>query len=220
MILLIDNYDSFVHNLARYLRQLGRRTVVARTDSLTIEQVEQMAPEAIVISPGPCAPSETGLSVRVVQHFQQRLPILGICLGHQAIALALGGEVFRTGKPIHGQAREIHHDQRGVFHGLPTPLTAGLYHSLAVEPSSLPAELEISARSPEGTVMGIRHREWPIVGLQFHPESILTPCGFELLAGFLRLTKSPVPTVASGFRDELREQAPRRSPMPGTPVTF
>lgn len=220
MILLIDNYDSFVHNLARYLRQLGQQTVVARTDTLTVEQVDQMAPEAIIISPGPCAPSETGISVRIVQHFYRRLPILGICLGHQAIALALGGEIFRTGKPIHGQAREIHHDQQGLFHGLPTPLIAGLYHSLAVNPCSLPAELEISARSPEGTVMGIRHREWPIVGLQFHPESILTPCGFELLAGFLRLTQAPVPTAASAFRFELRERTPKRPPIPSTPVTF
>jgi anthranilate synthase component 2 len=220
MILLIDNYDSFVHNLARYLRQLGQQTVVARTDSLTVEQVEQMAPEAIVISPGPCVPSETGISVRIVQHFHRRLPILGICLGHQAIALALGGEIFRTGKPIHGQAREIHHDQRGVFQGLPTPLTAGLYHSLAVEPSSLPAELEISARSQDGTVMGIRHREWPTIGLQFHPESILTPSGFELLRGFLRLTKETIPIAASGFRSELRERTPERQPMPATPVTF
>lgn len=220
MILLIDNYDSFVHNLARYLRQLGQQTVVARTESLTVELVEQMAPDAIVISPGPCAPSETGISVRIVQHFHQRLPVLGICLGHQAIALALGGEIFRTGKPFHGQARKIHHDQRGVFEGLPTPLTAGLYHSLAVEPRSLPAELEISARSPDGTVMGIRHREWPTIGLQFHPESILTPCGFELLSGFLRLTKETIPTAAPGFRTELRERTPQRQQIPVTPVTF
>ena len=220
MILLIDNYDSFVHNLARYLRQLGQETVVARNDSLSLKQIGQMSPDGIVISPGPCAPREAGSSVQIVERFQDRVPILGICLGHQAIAVAFGGEVIRTGKPIHGQARKIMHDEKGVFSGLPNPLTAGLYHSLAVDLKSLPEELEVSARSPEGVVMGIRHRVLPIVGLQFHPESILTENGYELLAGFLRLAGASVSSPIPESGSELRQLIPVRQPMPETPVTF
>lgn len=220
MILLIDNYDSFVHNLARYLRQLGQETVVARNDSMSLAEIERMEPDAIVISPGPCSPSEAGLSVEIVKHFSDKVPILGICLGHQAIAAAFGGEVFRTQRPVHGQTRDIIHDQRGVFRGLPNPLTAGLYHSLAVDPSSLPEELEVTAQSGEEIVMGIRHRSRPIVGLQFHPESILTRCGHELLAGFLQIAGVARPAMADFGFEELREVKPVRRTMPATPVTF
>lgn len=220
MILLIDNYDSFVHNLGRYLRQLGQETVVARNDALSLMDIQRMQPTAIVISPGPCSPSEAGLSVEIVQHFCDQIPILGICLGHQAIAVAFGGKVFRTQRPVHGQAREVLHDGRGVFFDLPNPLTAGLYHSLMVDPETLPTDLKVTARTSAGIVMGMRHRRWPIVGLQFHPESILTQRGHELLAGFLRIAGVPLPALADFASQELREVKPLPRPVPETPVTF
>ena len=187
MILLIDNYDSFVHNLARYFEQLGQRTTVVRNDAIDAVLVREMNPAALVLSPGPCSPREAGGSLDLVRKLYQELPILGICLGHQIIAEALGGRIVRASEPVHGRASSIEHDGRNVFAGLPNPLTAGRYHSLMVDQSTLPKELEVTARTADGVVMAIAHREYPVIGLQFHPESILTSHGYDLLAGFLRL---------------------------------
>ncbi|HEY2759143.1 MAG TPA: aminodeoxychorismate/anthranilate synthase component II [Pirellulales bacterium] len=187
MILLIDNYDSFVHNLARYFEQLGQRTVVVRNDAIDAERVQEMKPKALVLSPGPCSPRQAGRALDLVRELYFELPILGVCLGHQIIAEALGGRIVRSRQPVHGSASPIEHDGRGVFAGLPNPLMAGRYHSLMVDEAMLPIELEITARTPDGIVMAIAHREYPVVGLQFHPESILTEHGYDLLAGFLRI---------------------------------
>jgi para-aminobenzoate synthetase component 2 len=194
MILLIDNYDSFVHNLARYFRELGREAMVVRNDALSVAAVRELAPDAVVLSPGPCDPAAAGVSVPLVRALSGHLPILGVCLGHQAIAAAFGGRVVRSGHPCHGVASPVHHDGRGVFEGLPDPLWAGRYHSLVVEPE-LPPELEVAAvaHDPWGeTVMAIRHRFHVTVGVQFHPESVLTPGGHRLLENFLRLAGLPV----------------------------
>ncbi len=185
MILLIDNYDSFVHNLARYFRRLGQETVVHRNDAIDVGAVRAMQPQAIVLSPGPCTPNETGCCLDVVRELHAELPILGVCLGHQAIAAALGGSVVRATEPMHGRASDIHHDGQDLFAGLPNPLRGCRYHSLVVDESSLPSCLRVSARTADGIVMAIQHRELPVVGLQFHPESILTNGGDALLAGFL-----------------------------------
>jgi anthranilate synthase/aminodeoxychorismate synthase-like glutamine amidotransferase len=187
-ILLIDNYDSFVHNLARYFERLGQRTVVVRNDAASVTSVRAMRPAAVVLSPGPCTPSEAGCSLEIVRELHAELPILGICLGHQAIVQALGGKIVRAATPVHGRTSHVHHDGRGVFEGLPNPITAGRYHSLVAEECSLPPEFEISARSADGTIMAVRQRRFPVVGLQFHPESILTEHGFDLLHNFLRLS--------------------------------
>jgi anthranilate synthase/aminodeoxychorismate synthase-like glutamine amidotransferase len=185
MILLIDNYDSFVHNLARYFQQLGQATQVVRNTAIDAEDVAARDPAAIVISPGPSTPEHAGCALEVVRRWQGRLPILGICLGHQVIAAALGGRIVRAAEPVHGRTSPVYHQQRGVFAGLPNPLVGCRYHSLVVEEASLPDCLEITARTDDGTIMGIQHRSWPIVGLQFHPESILTEHGYPLLAAFL-----------------------------------
>lgn len=193
MIVLIDNYDSFVYNLARYFQQLGQETIVARNDAIDANGVRAMRPDAIVLSPGPCRPRQAGVSLDLARRFQREIPILGICLGHQIIAEAFGAKITRAPRPVHGQASIIEHNGSGVFAGLPNPLAAGRYHSLVVEESSMPAELEVTARTPDGIVMAILHRTLPIIGLQFHPESILTDCGYEILAGFLRLAGLAVP---------------------------
>ena len=193
MILLIDNYDSFVYNLARYLQRLGHATRVVRNTAIDVAGVRAMAPEALVLSPGPCAPQQAGCSLELVRQFHVELAILGVCLGHQTIAEALGGRVVRARQPVHGQAASIRHDGRGVFAGLPDPIDGCRYHSLVVDEPSLPACLEVSARLDDGTVMALRHRELPVVGLQFHPESILTDIGYPLLAAFLRLAGLAVP---------------------------
>jgi len=187
MILLIDNYDSFVYNLARYFNELGCQTLVARNDAATVAEVEQWRPRAIVISPGPCTPREAGISLDLVRHLGPKLPILGVCLGHQAIGAALGGRVIRAAEPVHGWTSEIWHTATGLFQGLPNPFRATRYHSLVVEEQSLPAALEILARTPEGIPMALGHMAWKVWGVQFHPESILTECGHQLLANFLRL---------------------------------
>jgi anthranilate synthase component II len=219
VILLIDNYDSFVHNLARYFVRLGQETRVVRNDAVDCEAIARLAPAAIVLSPGPCTPAEAGCSLAVVREFAGQVPILGVCLGHQTIGAALGGRVVRAASPVHGRASEIEHDGRGLFGGLPNPLTVGRYHSLAVEESSLPSELEVTARTSDGIVMGIAHRTWPVVGVQFHPESILTDHGYEMLAGFLRLAGlSP-----GGRLPTIEEERPRPRPassLPNRPVTF
>lgn len=205
MILLIDNYDSFVHNLARHFQQLGQATAVLRNDAVDVECTLAMQPEAIVLSPGPCTPNEAGCSLDIVRQFHQTVPILGVCLGHQTIAAALGGQIVRANEPMHGRTSEIFHDGRGVFGDLPAPLTACRYHSLVAEESSLPECLEVSARTADGTVMAIRHRNRPLVGVQFHPESILTTGGYSLLANFLRLAGLSVPASLPDAHDQSNE---------------
>jgi anthranilate synthase component II len=193
MILLIDNYDSFVHNLARYFERLGQRMLVVRNDAIDADRVRALRPAAIVLSPGPCTPREAGASIELVRQFHDSLPILGICLGHQTIAAAFGGKTVRAPEPVHGRASLVEHNERGLFAGLPNPISVGRYHSLAVEEDSLPSELEVTARTTDGVVMAIAHRGFPVIGLQFHPESILTDCGYDLLTAFLRIAGLPVP---------------------------
>lgn len=187
LILLIDNYDSFVHNLARYFARLGQETLVLRNDAIDAAGVRELQPEAIVLSPGPCTPNEAGSSLEIVREFHRQRPILGVCLGHQAIVQALGGTISRAAMPMHGRTSSVFHDGRGVFSGISSPFTACRYHSLVAEEKSLPTDLEVSARTADGTIMGVRHVQWPVVGLQFHPEAILTEHGFAMLANFLRL---------------------------------
>ena len=184
MILVIDNYDSFTFNLVQYLGELGAELTVFRNDEITVAQACQMRPEKIVISPGPCTPTEAGISVEAIRAFAGSIPILGVCLGHQSIGQAFGGTVLRAPTLMHGKTSEIEHDGRGVFRGLPSPFTATRYHSLIVERETLPDCLEVSAET-DGLIMGLRHREYAIEGVQFHPESILTTEGKRLLANFL-----------------------------------
>ena len=186
MILLIDNYDSFTYNLAQYLGELGAPALVRRNDELTVEDIERLQPDRIVISPGPGRPEDAGVSVDTIRRLGQRVPLLGVCLGHQGIGLAFGGTISRATELMHGKVSEVHHDGRGVFRGVSQPFTAGRYHSLVVaEP--VPDALEISARTEDGTIMGLRHRTWPVHGVQFHPESVLTGEGRKLLRNFLEL---------------------------------
>jgi para-aminobenzoate synthetase component 2 len=187
MILLLDNYDSFTYNLAQYLGQMGQQLEVRRNDQITLKEVEELAPERIVISPGPCTPKKAGISVLLVQRFAGKIPILGVCLGHQAIGAAFGGRVIRAPKIMHGKTSEIHHDGKTVFRGLPQDFQATRYHSLIVERKSLPRALEISAETADGTIMGLRHRKLRVEGVQFHPESVLTGSGFRLLQNFLAI---------------------------------
>jgi anthranilate synthase/aminodeoxychorismate synthase-like glutamine amidotransferase len=186
VILLIDNYDSFVHNLARYFMRLGQTTHVVRNDAVDLAGIRQLRPAAIVLSPGPCTPKEAGCSVDVIQAFGAELPTLGVCLGHQAIGVAYGGRVVRAERPMHGRTSLVRHRRSGLFRDIPSPLTACRYHSLVLDRASLPTCLDVTAWTDDGTVMGIAHREWPVFGVQFHPESILTEAGSELLANFLR----------------------------------
>jgi anthranilate synthase/aminodeoxychorismate synthase-like glutamine amidotransferase len=221
MILLVDNYDSFVHNLARYLERLGQETRVARNDAMDVAEIRRMAPHAIVLSPGPCTPSEAGCSLDAVREFTGEIPILGVCLGHQTIAAALGGRVVRAEEPVHGRASQVRHGGEGVFAGLPSPLTVGRYHSLVVEEKSLPPELAVTARTDDGVVMGLAHRQHLTVGVQFHPESILTHGGYELLANFLRLAKLPLRQELPVFTSEAPPvEVAAASPLPSRPVTF
>jgi anthranilate synthase component II len=193
VILLIDNYDSFVHNLARYLQQLGQETVVRRNDALELDDIARWHPAAILLSPGPCTPRQAGCSLAVVGRFSSTIPLLGVCLGHQTIAAALGARIVRAPEPMHGRVSDVFHDGQGVFAGLPNPLTACRYHSLVVDQATLPSCLAVSARTADGVVMAIRHRQRPLVGLQFHPESILTSHGYALLVAFLRMAGITVP---------------------------
>jgi para-aminobenzoate synthetase component II len=187
MILLLDNYDSFTYNLAQYLGQMGQDLEIRRNDQITLDEVAELAPERIVISPGPCTPKEAGVSVPLIQRFSGQIPILGVCLGHQAIGAAFGGRVIRAPKVMHGKTSEIHHDKKTIFRGLDEPFTATRYHSLIVERKSLPDMLEISAETDDGTIMGLRHRKMKVEGVQFHPESVLTGAGFKLLENFLSI---------------------------------
>jgi anthranilate synthase component II len=194
MILLIDNYDSFTYNIYQYLCELGGDVVVRRNDKITVEEVRNMAPDRIVISPGPCTPNEAGISVELVKELGGEIPILGVCLGHQSIGAAYGGEVVRAHDVMHGKTSRISHDGQSILTGLPNPFTATRYHSLIVREESLPAELVVSARSEDGTIMAFRHREHDVFGVQFHPESILTEGGHRLLANFSGATP-PVAAV-------------------------
>jgi anthranilate synthase component 2 len=185
MLLMIDNYDSFTYNLVQYLGELGQDVKVVRNDEMTAEAIEELAPERIVLSPGPCTPNEAGISLELIRRFAGRLPILGVCLGHQAIGQAFGGRIIHAKTLMHGKVSRIHHTGAGVFRGLPTPYDATRYHSLAIERESCPAELEVTAWTDDGEIMGVRHRSLPVEGVQFHPESILTQHGHALLANFL-----------------------------------
>ena len=187
MILVIDNYDSFTYNLVQYLNELGAGTQVFRNDKITLDEIKKLAPERLLISPGPCTPEEAGISISVIKEFAGKLPILGVCLGHQAIGAAFGGKVIRAKNIMHGKTSQIHHDGRTLFKGLPNPFTATRYHSLIVERESLPECFEISAWTKDGEIMGLRHKEYKVEGVQFHPESILTKDGKKLLANFLAL---------------------------------
>jgi anthranilate synthase/aminodeoxychorismate synthase-like glutamine amidotransferase len=187
MYLMIDNYDSFTYNLVQYLGQLGCDVAVHRNDEITLEEIEAMAPEAIFLSPGPCTPKEAGVTVEVIRRFHERIPIMGICLGHQAIGYAFGAEVVRADRLMHGKTSPVFNDGRTIFKGLPNPFTAGRYHSLLVQRDTLPPFLEVSAETEEGEVMGLRHRHYPLEGVQFHPESVLTPNGKRILRNFLEM---------------------------------
>ncbi|HWY06131.1 MAG TPA: aminodeoxychorismate/anthranilate synthase component II [Candidatus Acidoferrales bacterium] len=187
MILLLDNYDSFTYNLAQYLGELGCQVEVHRNDRISVEQIAQRKPERIVISPGPCTPQEAGISVEMIQKLAGKIPILGVCLGHQAIGAAFGGKIVRAPKLFHGKTSQIRHDGSGVFRGLPNPFTATRYHSLIVERKSLPAELQVTAETDDDIIMGMQHRHYPLMGVQFHPESVLTDSGKQLLKNFLSL---------------------------------
>ena len=188
MILMIDNYDSFTYNLVQYLGQLGQAVAVYRNDEITLGEIEAMKPKAIFISPGPCTPKEAGVTVDVIRHLYRRVPILGVCLGHQAIGYAFGAEVVRAGRLMHGKTSPVFNDGKTIFRGLPNPFTAGRYHSLLVERETMPAFLEVSAQTEEREIMGIRHKEYPVEGVQFHPESVLTPNGKRILRNFLDLS--------------------------------
>jgi len=186
MLLMIDNYDSFTYNLVQYLGELGQDVKVVRNDEMTADEVERLAPARIVLSPGPCTPNEAGISLELIERFSSRLPILGVCLGHQAIGQAFGGKIVHAKTLMHGKVSQIHHAGAGVFRGLPTPFQATRYHSLAIERATCPGDLEVTAWTDDGEIMGVRHRKLAIAGVQFHPESILTEHGHALLANFLQ----------------------------------
>jgi anthranilate synthase/aminodeoxychorismate synthase-like glutamine amidotransferase len=190
VVFVLDNYDSFTYNLVQYLGELGAKVEVRRNDQVTVADIEAIEPEHIVISPGPCTPQQAGISIDLIRHFAGKLPLLGVCLGHQAIGAAFGGKVVRAPHLMHGKTSAVTHDNKTIFHGLPTPMTATRYHSLIVEENDLPAELEVSAWTKEKdgsrTIMGLRHRRFPIEGVQFHPESVLTDAGKELVSNFLK----------------------------------
>lgn len=206
MILLIDNYDSFVWNLARYVAELGEAPTVHRNDALSLEAIAALAPSHIIISPGPCSPAEAGISVEVVRQLGPRVPILGVCLGHQAIGAAYGGEIVRARRPMHGKTSHIFHQSASIFTGLPSPLVATRYHSLVIAPESCPPALDVTATTDDGEIMAVQHREWPVTGVQFHPESVLTEYGYRMLDWFLTGgTRRDLPATA----DALAEAASR-----------
>ena len=186
MLLMIDNYDSFTYNLVQYFGELEQEVAVYRNDAITLDEIANLKPAQIVISPGPCTPNEAGVSVPLIERFAGQIPILGVCLGHQAIGQAFGGRIVHAKKVMHGKTSAIHHHSTGVFRGLPDPFQATRYHSLVIERESLPASLEITAQTDDGEIMGVRHKTLPVEGVQFHPESILTEYGHELLANFLK----------------------------------
>lgn len=187
MIAMIDNYDSFTYNLVQYLGEMNQEIKIFRNDETTIDEIESLSPDHIIISPGPCSPKEAGISVDVIKHFAGKLPILGVCLGHQSIGYAFGGDIVRAERLLHGKTSMIHHDGKGVFKGIPNPFEATRYHSLVVKRETMPSCLIVAAETDQHEVMGIRHKDYPIEGVQFHPESILTSHGRELLANFVNL---------------------------------
>ena len=190
MIIMIDNYDSFTYNIVQYLGELGSEPTVYRNDKITIDEIKQLNPKKIIISPGPCTPNEAGISVDVIKHFYKSIPILGVCLGHQSIGQAFGGEVVKAKKIMHGKVSMIEHDELNIFNGIENPFQATRYHSLVISKDSLPKMLEITASTSvneDNEIMGVRHREYPVFGIQFHPESILTNVGKDILANFLKL---------------------------------
>ena len=187
MVFVLDNYDSFTYNLVQYMGELGAEMTVRRNDDLTPEEVESLHPDRILLSPGPCTPQQAGISIPLIQHFAGKLPILGVCLGHQAIGAAFGGNVVRAPKLMHGKTSEVIHDGRTLFTGIASPMTCTRYHSLIVAEDHLPRELEITARTEDGIIMGLRHRKFPVEGVQFHPESVLTHDGKRLIQNFLRM---------------------------------
>lgn len=191
MVFVLDNYDSFTYNLVQYMGELGAEMVIRRNDELTVDEVEALEPERILLSPGPCTPQEAGISIELIRRFAGRVPILGVCLGHQALGAAFGGSVVRAPKLMHGKTSEVEHDGRTIFSGIESPMTCTRYHSLIVADEGLPAELEVSARvlssTGDGIIMGLRHREYPVEGVQFHPESALTRDGKQLVGNFLDL---------------------------------
>jgi len=219
MILLIDNYDSFVHNLARYVTRLGCDAHVVRNDAIDAAGIRRLNPCAVILSPGPCTPQQAGCSLEIVRQMHAEVPMLGICLGHQAIAEALGGRIVRSPEPVHGRSSPIEHDGSRLFEGLPTPLSVGRYHSLCVDPASLPPALRVTARSDDGVIMAFQHVERPVYGVQFHPESVLTDGGFRILANFLRAAGQTVVESLPTLDDERTPPSAER-PLPAGPVTF
>jgi anthranilate synthase/aminodeoxychorismate synthase-like glutamine amidotransferase len=189
MILMIDNYDSFTFNIVQYLEQMGEKVEVYRNDKIKTDEIKRLQPEAIFLSPGPCTPLEAGITVEIVREFYKDIPIMGICLGHQSIGYAFGAQVVGASRIMHGKISPINHDGKTIFAGLPNPFPAGRYHSLIVARETLPAFLEISAETAEGEIMGLRHRDYPVEGIQFHPESVLTPQGKRIIRNFLKYTK-------------------------------
>jgi anthranilate synthase component 2 len=185
MVLLIDNYDSFVYNLARYVRELGEAPLVRRNDAMTVDDILELAPSHVIISPGPCSPVEAGISTDLVRRVGPSIPVLGVCLGHQCIGAAYGGEIVRAGRPMHGKTSRIHHRGSDLFTGLPNPFLASRYHSLVISPASVPRELEVTATSEDGEIMAVKHATHPVFGVQFHPESVLTEHGYRMLDHFL-----------------------------------
>ncbi|CAJ1004540.1 MULTISPECIES: aminodeoxychorismate/anthranilate synthase component II [Bacillales] len=185
MILMIDNYDSFTYNLVQYVGELGEELRVVRNDKITLEEIERLAPDYLMISPGPCTPNEAGISMEAIRYFAGKIPMLGVCLGHQSIGQVFGGKVVRAERLMHGKTSEVYHDGQTIFRGIPSPFTAARYHSLILEEASLPDVLEVTARTEEGEIMAVRHRHYPIEGVQFHPESIITQYGKQLLQNFL-----------------------------------
>ncbi len=196
MLLIIDNYDSFTYNLVQYLGELGAEVQVYRNDKISIEEIERLAPERLVVSPGPCTPKEAGISVEALRHFAGRIPVLGVCLGHQSLAYAFGGEIIRADRLMHGKTSMVHHDGKTIFQKLPNPFEATRYHSLIVNRQTIPRDFEISAETGEGEIMGLRHRPTGAEGVQFHPESILTKAGMDLLRNFLTFPQQPQPVIA------------------------
>ena len=217
MILLIDNYDSFVYNLARYVRELGETPLVRRHDALSVEEVVALAPSHIIISPGPCSPKEAGISTELVRQVGARIPILGVCLGHQCIGAAYGGEIVRAGAPMHGKVSRIHHTGAGLFAGLPTPFSATRYHSLVIAPASVPPWLRVTATSEDGEIMAVQHAEHPVHGVQFHPESVLTEHGYRLLDHFLHGVPSTPRRLPQAADGALAPLAPEMSTLASAP---
>ncbi len=220
MLLLIDNYDSFVYNLARYLQRLGAETIVVRNDEVSIEWIRRNPIEAIVLSPGPCTPQEAGMSLEIVQAFADHLPLLGVCLGHQTIAAAFGAKIVRANTPMHGRTSRIHWQPGSLFEGLNNPVEVARYHSLVVDEASLPAELRITARTSDDTIMAFEHESLPIVGWQFHPESILTDGGYSMLAAFFRRAGIPMSSTIPDMASEQRRKKMIPEVTPNRPITF